>query len=55
LVAAGTVTMETAKIFADDARLIGPATAGARGASEAKESSHRHKGNLRNPFSKKDN
>jgi twitching motility protein PilT len=55
LVAAGTVTTETAKIFADDARLIGPATAGGRGAGEAKESPHRNKGNLRNPFSKKDN
>jgi twitching motility protein PilT len=50
LVASGTVTVETAKIFADDARLIGTASTAASG---AKETSHRQKGNMRNPFSKK--
>jgi twitching motility protein PilT len=54
LVASGTVTVETAKNFADDARLIGPASGGASGTGGAKEASHRHKGNMGNPFSKKD-
>jgi twitching motility protein PilT len=54
LVASGTVTVETAKIFADDARLIGPASTAATGTRGAKETSHRQKGNMRNPFSKKD-
>jgi twitching motility protein PilT len=53
LVASGTVTVETARIFADDARLIGTASTAASGTGGAKETSHRQKGNMRNPFSKK--
>ncbi len=54
LVATGTVTVETAKIFADDARLIGQVPAPGSGAGAAESASNRRKGNVLNPFAKKD-
>jgi twitching motility protein PilT len=54
LVATGTVTVETAKIFADDARLIGQVPAPGSGAGAPESASNRRKGNVLNPFAKKD-
>jgi twitching motility protein PilT len=54
LVASGAVTAETAKTFAGDARLIEQRPLGGSGAGIAEAAPHKRKGNVRNPFAKKD-
>lgn len=54
LVASGAVTAETAKTFADDARLIEQRPVEGSGAGTAEAAPHKRKVNVRNPFAKKD-